>query len=376
MINNELNEDASIHKSSSDLDSFDDDYDPLDDLTDLVDFQTEGNDNLDIPKITTNDSWLNKLVGKGNFIGYTENPKPLDGRFILEKDDPNEHLVDQKFKVQKNGILYPSFDPDTLWDQCTPVLGMKFETPFKLLAKCGRDVSKGKCAGMKGKKLNPKPSVEEPKVGESSKKGEKGVYSEKANKGESSKKSKNVEHYSRLWEYRQALMESNPNSRCWLDGCRRVIGLDGCFLTHTCKGQLLTAMGRDANNQMFPIAWVVVSVKNKNNWCWFLSLLHEDLSLGRGSGSTIISDAHKGLIEAVASWFPNAEHRQCTRHIYANFKRKWSGLQYKRLFWIAVATSVEQVFLQKMDEIKLLDVAVFNLLVERNPIRSSLVLVL
>ncbi|GJR25115.1 hypothetical protein Tco_0973642 [Tanacetum coccineum] len=203
-----------------------------------------------------------------------------------------------------------------------------------------------------------------------------------------------VEHYSRLWEYRQALMESNPNSRCqldmyendqgdqifkrmyvcftglrqgWLDGCRRVIGLDGCFLTHTCKGQLLTAMGRDANNQMFPIAWVVVSVKNKNNWCWFLSLLHEDLSLGRGSGSTIISDAHKGLIEVVASWFPNAEHRQCTRHIYANFKIKWSGLQYKRLFWIAVATSVEQVFLQKMEEIKLLDVAAFNLLVERNP---------
>ncbi|GJS05332.1 hypothetical protein Tco_0321840 [Tanacetum coccineum] len=203
-----------------------------------------------------------------------------------------------------------------------------------------------------------------------------------------------VEHYSRLWEYKQALMESNPNSRCqldmyendqgdqifkrmyvcftglqqgWLDGCRRVIGLDGCFLTHTCKGQLLTAIGRDANNQMFPIAWAVVSVKNKNNWCWFLSLLHEDLSLGRGSGLTIISDAHKGLIEVVVSWFPNAEHRQCTRHIYANFKRKLSGLQYKRLFWIAVATSVEQVFMQKIKEIKLLDVAAFNLLVERNP---------
>ncbi|GJR18981.1 hypothetical protein Tco_0967508, partial [Tanacetum coccineum] len=61
----------------------------------------------------------------------------------------------------------------------------------KLLVKCGRDVSKGKCTGTKGKKPNPKPSVEEPKVGESSKKGEKGVHSEKADKGESSKKSKN-----------------------------------------------------------------------------------------------------------------------------------------------------------------------------------------
>ena len=129
-----------------------------------------------------------------------------------------------------------------------------------------------------------------------------------------------VEHYSRLWEYRQAILESNPGSTChldleeksdglmyfkrmyvcflglkagWTDGCRRVIGLDGCFLTHTCKGQLLTAIGRDANNQMFPIAWAVVGVENKNNWCWFLSLLHDDLNLGSGSGITIISDAHK-----------------------------------------------------------------------------------
>ncbi|GKF09986.1 hypothetical protein Tco_0044210, partial [Tanacetum coccineum] len=101
MINDELNEDARVHKSSSESDSSDDDYEPLDDLTDLVDFQTEGDDNLDIPKITTDDPWLNKLVGKGNFIGYTENLKPLDGRFILEEDDPDEHLVDQKFKVKK-----------------------------------------------------------------------------------------------------------------------------------------------------------------------------------------------------------------------------------------------------------------------------------
>ncbi|GKF91976.1 hypothetical protein Tco_0275677, partial [Tanacetum coccineum] len=29
-----------------------------------------------------------------------------------------------------------------------------------------------------------------------------------------------------------------------------------------------------------------------------------------------------------------------TRHIYANFKKKWSGLQYKRLFWKAAASSM------------------------------------
>ncbi|GKB03659.1 hypothetical protein Tco_0831802 [Tanacetum coccineum] len=90
MINDELNEDAKVHKSSFESDSSDDDeqVDPLDDLNELVDFQTEGDENLDIRKITIDDPWLNKLVGLCNFIGYTENPKPLDGRFILEEDDP------------------------------------------------------------------------------------------------------------------------------------------------------------------------------------------------------------------------------------------------------------------------------------------------
>nr|GEY55698.1 RNA-dependent RNA polymerase 6-like [Tanacetum cinerariifolium] len=32
-----------------------------------------------------------------------------------------------------------------------------------------------------------------------------------------------------------------------MGGCRRILWLDGCFLKHTCKGQLHTTMGRDAN---------------------------------------------------------------------------------------------------------------------------------
>lgn len=62
-----------------------------------------------------------------------------------------------------------------------------------------------------------------------------------------------------------------------------------------CKGELLTAMGRDANNQMYPIAWAVVDVENKNKWCWFLSLLVDDLNFVNGEGLAVISDSHKVL---------------------------------------------------------------------------------
>ncbi|GJR55509.1 zinc finger, PMZ-type containing protein [Tanacetum coccineum] len=78
---------------------------------------------------------------------------------------------------------------------------------------------------------------------------------------------------------------------------------------------------RDANNQMFPIAWVIVRVENNQNWFWFPTLLREDLNLGDGGGIIIISYGQI-LIEVVADWIPNVEHRQCTRHIYANFKKK------------------------------------------------------
>ncbi|GKA43925.1 hypothetical protein Tco_0736649 [Tanacetum coccineum] len=169
-----------------------------------------------------------------------------------------------------------------------------------------------------------------------------------------------IEHYGRLWDYRQALLESNPGSTCrleveevssgstyfkrfyicfkglkdgWLDGCRRIIGLDGCFLKHTCRGELLTTMGRDANNQMYPIAWAVV----------------------------------KGLLDAVGDWLPNAEHRKCTRHVYANFKKKYSGLQLQRLFWGAASSTVEELFYAKMDDLKYINLEAYEYLVARNP---------
>ncbi|GKD59895.1 putative integrase [Tanacetum coccineum] len=78
----------------------------------------------------------------------------------------------------------------------------------------------------------------------------------------------------------------------WIS-CRRVIGLFGCFLKSTCRGELLTAMGRDSNNQMFLIAWAVVSIENFENWLWFLSNLGSDFNLAMGVYLAFLSDGHK-----------------------------------------------------------------------------------
>lgn len=59
---------------------------------------------------------------------------------------------------------------------------------------------------------------------------------------------------------------------------------------------MLAAVGRDANNQMFPIAWAVVDVESEDNWVWFIEKLQNDLNLYNGEGFTIISDRQKVLI--------------------------------------------------------------------------------
>lgn len=71
--------------------------------------------------------------------------------------------------------------------------------------------------------------------------------------------------------------------------CRRTIGLDGCFLRWPWRGELLFTVGKDANNQMYPITWVVVEVVYADSWTWFLSNLSDNLRLRDVSGMSIIS---------------------------------------------------------------------------------------
>ncbi|GJV68193.1 pentatricopeptide repeat-containing protein [Tanacetum coccineum] len=138
----------------------------------------------------------------------------------------------------------------------------------------------------------------------------------------------------------------------WKLGCRKIIALDGCFLKKPNSGEILTAVGRDGNNQIYHVAWAIVNVKNKENWCWFLSLLGEDLEFPDGSGLTLMSDQHKGLIEAVKQVMPYPEHRQCVCHIYEGFRKEFNGIEFRLLFWAESKGSYPQLFTKIMEKIK------------------------
>nr|XP_043616053.1 uncharacterized protein LOC122587969 [Erigeron canadensis] len=150
------------------------------------------------------------------------------------------------------------------------------------------------------------------------------------------------EHYAMLRPYADALLRTNagsivqlgtttnPDGKTYFDrfyvclfglkegfkkGCRREVALYGCFLKTSCKGELLTA----------------------------------------------------GLLEAIKEVMPRAEHKQCARYIYENFRKVYSGVEYRNLFWKAAKSTYPAQFDDVMKEIKASNPNAFKYLMERNP---------
>ncbi|CAN0915321.1 hypothetical protein LINGRAHAP2_LOCUS29068 [Linum grandiflorum] len=66
---------------------------------------------------------------------------------------------------------------------------------------------------------------------------------------------------------------------------------------------ILSAVAKDGNNQMFPIAWAVVESENISSWLWFVSLLQEELNLYDGTGWSVISDQQKVNLYVYIAYF-------------------------------------------------------------------------
>jgi hypothetical protein len=76
--------------------------------------------------------------------------------------------------------------------------------------------------------------------------------------------------------------------RFYVEGCRKVVGLDGCWFKGAHNGNLLCAIGRDANHQMYPIAWAAVPIECYDTWYRFLGLLQKDLNINNGGEDWVI----------------------------------------------------------------------------------------
>jgi hypothetical protein len=119
-------------------------------------------------------------------------------------------------------------------------------------------------------------------------------------------------HFQRLYVCFKACKESFVH-------CKKIIGLDGCFLKGYCGGQLLAAIGQDPNDQMLPIAIAVVEGETKDSWKWFLDLLINDLGGKRLCDTyTFISDQQKVMFTLFTT-LHNVLYDGCIFLYFVNF---------------------------------------------------------
>nr|GEZ00015.1 calcium/proton exchanger [Tanacetum cinerariifolium] len=190
-----------------------------------VDFHTEVDDNVIIKNVTTNDPFLNKLCpDSAHFLNVVDEPVFANDEIVVE-DSEN---IDPKFNV-KFGVTYIRHDLNQNWKKMEPVLGI-------------RDVEVGICAGYDSMKkrlmkvqvslqrlqLKPLPLlIADPFIPTLKIKTD---IREKFLINVSLRQCKRAkqralfdyegglkEHYGRLWEYRQAILDSNLGSTCRLD---------------------------------------------------------------------------------------------------------------------------------------------------------------
>nr|GMD97534.1 uncharacterized protein LOC109154411 [Ipomoea batatas] len=140
-----------------------------------------------------------------------------------------------------------------------------------------------------------------------------------------------------LNDYIEELRRSNP-------GTTVKMKLDSEFTGCQKGGQLLSAVGLDGDNCMFPIAFAIVEGELKESWTWFLEQLDSDLNIaGNPHAWTIISDKQKGLLPAVEQMFPGVEHRFCDG---------FTGNVLKQKLWGVCKATTEADYKRHMEELK------------------------
>ncbi|XP_038707242.1 uncharacterized protein LOC120002548 [Tripterygium wilfordii] len=123
--------------------------------------------------------------------------------------------------------------------------------------------------------------------------------------------------------------------------CKPIIGVDGCFLKGVYGGQLLTAVGRDPNDQMLPIAFAVVDKETRATWRWFLGQLLEDIGSHTTNRWTFVSDQQKCM----------------------TFSRAW----LKELMWKAARATYPQEWMRVMREIEQINPNAYAMLMGIEP---------
>ncbi|XP_028771259.1 uncharacterized protein LOC114728511 [Neltuma alba] len=106
----------------------------------------------------------------------------------------------------------------------------------------------------------------------------------------------------------------------FVQGCRPIVYIDGCHLSGSYKGTLLSTCAFDVDNELFPLAYGIVSRETNDEWAWFLQNLKE---ITKSAQVTIVSDQSNAIIGAIRTVFDGERHAFCYRHVKENYSAQY-----------------------------------------------------
>lgn len=73
-----------------------------------------------------------------------------------------------------------------------------------------------------------------------------------------------------------------------------MISIEGTTLYSKYKRKMLVAVGVDVNNQLIPLAFVIVEDENNGSWAWFMAWIR--VRVMQPPDLCVISDRHRGIL--------------------------------------------------------------------------------
>ncbi|XP_059654751.1 uncharacterized protein LOC132301519 [Cornus florida] len=138
------------------------------------------------------------------------------------------------------------------------------------------------------------------------------------------------------------------------EGCRPLIGVDGCFLKGPYGGHLLSAVSTDGNNLMFLVAYAVVEVETRDSWEWFMGELMDAVGPYYVSMFVVLF-VIQGLVDTFENILQGSNHRKSLKNT-EGLPLRFKGQQLKIELWEAARACTEADFEQHMRNIRQINV--------------------
>ncbi|XP_070015272.1 protein FAR1-RELATED SEQUENCE 4-like [Nicotiana sylvestris] len=130
--------------------------------------------------------------------------------------------------------------------------------------------------------------------------------------------------------------------------CRPVIAVDETFLKSKFHGVIIISVSKDANNQIFPLAFGIAESENNNSYEWYFN-------------------KHQSIAYAIAKVYPESHHEICIYHLEQNLKRRKVKSEVIKLFQTAARVYRRKEFDLYMSDIEKVDKKTYDYLMEEPP---------